>query len=85
MTRFEYVDYRVENMTIAEAKIMNEWELAGEAAQVWDYIHSDDFARYMLETQCIEITEDEIAEIFCAGIESDPDDEIASYLWSLTY
>ena len=39
MTKHEYVNYRVEEMSIAEAKKMNEWEYAGIAAECWERVN----------------------------------------------
>jgi len=84
MTRIEYVDYRVANMSIAEAKEMNEWELAGESALVWDHIHSTEFACWIKEETGIELDSAMIDSIFDFGLEEGYE-AIISFIQKSTY
>lgn len=69
MTRIEYVDYRVANMSIAESLKMNEWELAGESALIWDHVHSTEFAEQIKEETGIDLDSVMVDSIFDFGLE----------------
>ena len=80
MTRNEYIDLRIENMSIAEMKVMNQWELAGVSAEVYDHFHSKDFMSELSENLHEEIGEEVIESILLEGMEDACEEDLYRFV-----
>jgi len=80
MERNEYISLRVENMSIEECKFFNEWEMAGEAAQIFDWWHSEELKKDFLEEYGIELTDSIIDSILDEGLEDMYYEDLYEYI-----